>query len=280
MAHFTVPSAGGAMSGPSSKVGDAQLDRRTIMAATASAAILSFTPKAEATPKAVFQVNEIDRLWRRRLVLRAHQIETVEAYDRAVGLLPWWAAPGPSNLYADGSIGGHVVGWPAWTDMEPSKHANAWRVIRPSPHLFREQRENSRGMFGAKQTGIVYRRNMRKLISVLRAQRSEREKVGLPDLGRAQEVATNALLECENAIEAVRGATPTAVASRLLLALMVEEGQISDGWDVDDIDWPFSTVLDVLEDLRPSVGGVLRNHLDELFSDRSAKCRSLTFWRG
>lgn len=97
--------------------------------------------------------------------------------------------------------------------------------------------------------------------------------------GSVEEDATyEALSSFENDMALSTGSSPNDIASRILLTLMTQEGQ-EESWSCSEFPWPHDTYRLVLADLRPQVSGVLRWHLEEMFTAGNVPCRSLSFWR-
>jgi hypothetical protein len=190
--------------------------------------------------------------------------------------MPAWALPGPEFLESDGSLSGHITGWPAIELVETSLYRGAKRILRPSPHHLRQIFDSSKSIFGERAALLKYREGLRALATRRKARDAEKNRSGLT----AAEAALDALydrLEAVNIeIEALSPSTPNAAAARIVVEVLL-------GADPDvlasDSGGPAVAAIG-LAHLRPALRGIIPAHVDELLANPDMRLGSALAYVG
>jgi hypothetical protein len=172
--------------------------------------------------------------------------------------MPDWARPGQPHLNPDGRLSGSDRGWPTIQDVKPDE--NDAILIRPGKLDLAEWYR--RELILRPETALSdYRSELREFAIRRRAQKAEQQKVGLPDLKATQERIGDQRGAVQEQIEGLEGETPNSVGARLLLEAVFE----------CYFHQPFFSMSEgrapeiALKFLRPSLTGLIRAHVDEIF---------------
>lgn len=220
---------------------------------------------------------DIAQLWSLRKRVIAEERLASRAVDEASDKVPWWAKPGPSYLFCDGSMGGPISGWPALQNVTPPEYKNVHKNIRPSPSSVKESARSYGLMWGEERARAIYRRDLRAIVLRRRAADLEGAKVDLPRLEAELETLTTAVIELDDAlISGAAECSAAAIAANALLGLQ-NSMSLDDPLDCDPPE--VLHLKAVLQAVRSALTGDLANSVDEIlhppFPDRPY--RTLTF---
>lgn len=247
---------------------NAPLSRRAALAGLGLAITTGAVSAAAGAPTAITTANDaVDRLWRRYVVLIAEARKLAAAEKRAEAALPAWANRGPQYCDLRGRLRGFEVGWP----LEP---AGNWidtslghRICRPGPRDLKAwfEREAEAAPDARAVLRKQYRKRMRSLTQRIRAQREEKQKVGLPAIQAGDERNYDERWEV---LEAIRNGTPCPNGAAALFLTDHEYHRR------DDALGSHPGLLGILSHLAPSLTGLLREHAEIILSE--AERASLT----
>jgi hypothetical protein len=241
-------------------------DARALPEATNRRAVLCgmlITGAAVATPAIASAVGRADdlanKLWGQRHALRQPYIDAWAAISHAEAQLPEWARHGPSLLNPDGTLSAASSGWPAIQGVEPDKDRAV--LIRPGKvHLTRRYQMD---LILQPETALSdYRQGRRELASRLRAQRSERSRLGLPALEAARDLISDQHKAIREEIEELEPDTANAAGALVLCEAALMCNFRHSFFEMSE--WPTSEIA--LKFLRPSLTGLIRAHVDEIFN--------------
>ena len=229
---------------------DRRVFLRGALTAGAAASIAAIPVIAEAA-----ETDDLpDRLWAERHALRQPYKDAWAAVFRVEAQMPEWARPGPELLNPDGTIGGHEGRWPAMQGVKPC--AKGPINVRPGHRDLKAEYDWNR-IFRPATAVAEYRLARRALRAPLRARRIEEERVGLPELRKAVDRVSVRREAIQGKIERMKSNTPNAAAARVLLELAIM------AWFQQPLFGDDPTHEAMLEFLRPSLTGLIRDHVDE-----------------
>jgi hypothetical protein len=238
--------------------------RRRLMAGTIAVAALVPLP---AFGGGDGNADELDTLWRRWRAETAFSNELSRKWKEAHDSLPWWAAPGPQYLRADGTMDGAEVGWPAIQDMQPPEDEMVRRLIRPGLGDLQQLRQTE-GVFGTGEAQARYRRRVRELANRRYAQKLEWRKAGIFEIQQLQDDCCDRSAELEEEIKALPPSLP-ALAARLLI-------EFFDNSFRSDTLADFNETLPVaLAALLPLLSGQLAADVADLLADPERPIKTL-----
>jgi hypothetical protein len=204
-------------------------------------------------------------LWERRYALRAPMLEALAARKEADARVSWWAADGPEVYYPDGSFGGRVVGWPADFNRGPPNKPAVATMIRPNPTFLKQVFMSPNLASPLKEMSERhYRRALRTLAELKRAQDAEKLRAGLPRAQARVDAIDDERESIEEQIKALPPNSPNATAARLVIAGIEAVTADSRIDEIEELEVP----LIALEHLRPSLSGPIAEHVGELLDNR------------
>jgi hypothetical protein len=213
----------------------------------------------------------VNALWERYKQERIDLARAERAYDETVARLPWWAAPGPSQIDADGRHVGPLLPWPAIQDMAAPPRG-AVRVIRPGPYDMRKSFELASWGDG-KRARANYRRDLRAFVERRRAMKAEKAKVGYPAVLAELEQAGEAV--CAT-VQAVSNPPASLASAALTVVLIVAEATGEDS--VDILDERHGSLVVTLRALHPHLIGSLAADVGALLVDPERPVREVWPW--
>jgi hypothetical protein len=165
----------------------------------------------------------VANLWDDWRAFIADYLDAAAKRDAAEKAMPFWAQPGPGNLYSDGSYRGEIIYAPLDITIPPPDRPgdlSISRLVRRTLADCRRDLEFRTKIFGdgaaAKKT---YRARLRQLARVRMAQRAEMRKVGLPELDQAQDLAVNRMSDAATAILECPSCRADAIAAKIIVAI-------------------------------------------------------------
>ncbi len=215
----------------------------------------------------------VNALWERRQdhVKIACQLRV--EYDAAMAALPAWARPGPRQIDSNGNYCGEDCGWPLDETVTASSREGSYRVCRLSPYDITKLFEMNAVVAGRHAARAAMRAQYRRIIPLIRAQRAERERVGIDQI----EAATESNYETMNAIEdAIEGlpVSSEATAARILL-VSVRDCSFAACIETDAT---MHVAAIALDPLRSSLSGLLLEHVEFFLADQSRPYSQMPFW--
>jgi hypothetical protein len=201
----------------------ADTSRRSLLAGL-SVAPITLGPAAAAVSFAGAGSQELHALWNKRRALRPVLLENAAQCAAATAALPWWAKPGPSRLFSDGTISGPISNWPAIRDLKPPTIEGAFRLLRPSAAVLKDEYEAATRFSGRDTPArrASYSAALQRFEARKREQRAEEAKAGLTALEKQRDALFDDLFAISKAIEALPDRTPDAVAASLLMEFNLE----------------------------------------------------------
>lgn len=182
--------------------------------------------------------------------------------------LPWWATPGPSRLYADGTMGG------------PDSYMPAIRDARPPPLGFatiRFRADEAEQRFAPEELAAALELLQDRLV----AQEEAYVRYGVHAAQEADDDAMEALLEARDAISLPPPLSPMMAAAQLVTDAMFSMEH------EDQLRRPLAEGLDYVEylvarlrGLRPHLTGELADDVGELLDNPDAPSISLRVYLG
>jgi hypothetical protein len=230
-------------------------NRRAVLGAILAAGAVASVPAAAAVASP--GKDRANELWAARYALRQPYIDAVDEACRAEGLLPAWARPGPARLNPDGTLDGPNVGWPAIQGAMPDPKRVV--VVRPNKYDLRAQ-YRLEAIVEPEAALARYRLSRRALEARLRVEDQERRRLGIPELWKVCARISAKRGRIEERIERLEPSTPNATAAITFLEAI--EGAFFDRPALEQFEPHITTTLRFL---RPSLTGLIRAHVDELF---------------
>ncbi len=236
--------------------------RHVVVAGAALAAAAVAGSPIAAAPAAAAALNDVDRkaiaLWERRRQLIAEWVDAAVRENAAEAQLPWHMKPGPRHLYAGGSFGEEIAGWPAIPDAKPPV---AGRInIRPDEDELWGLYQASLGVLDREKATLNYDKARADLRARVEAREREYARLGLTEAAERAERVHNAIVDVEKEISDLDCEDSLHAAAAMVL-LMTREVLRDDGAELVPSPGP-GPFLALLRLLRPAIGGPIAEDVD------------------
>jgi hypothetical protein len=193
----------------------------------ALAAGLALAPVAGLPALASESGPSVAKLWDAWRAFIADYLDATARRDAAEKAMPFWAQPGPGNLYSDGCYRGETIYAPLDITIPPPDRPgdlSISRLVRRTLADCRRALEFRIKIFGDEAAAKkAYRAQLRKLARVRMAQRAEMRKVGLPELEQARSVALTSMFDTATSILECESCCADAIAAKITVAMWLDE---------------------------------------------------------
>jgi hypothetical protein len=202
------------------------------------------------------------------------------AYEKASAKLPAWALPGHRSIDQDGNPCDYICSWPLDENIPPPP-LKAWRVVRPSIYDYQKSFDFDVRVFGAtgkhrERHRAAMRRNILAIVARLRERKRLYDGLGITELNRQMEAATNAITIADEYFHECEDETPNIVAARIIIGLTNNCRQDATA-NRHGYCGTMAMALVALRGLLPNLSGLIREHAAFFVSNSSLSLSAMPF---